>query len=83
MTESVLLAIVGSAVGIALTFGLVDFLVTMFPNNIANLNIPRVEALPIDGRVLAFTIAVSVSARVRSIEIAGRETPARGRMQAR
>src|SRR6266511_4154513 len=61
MTESAVLAIAGSAAGIVLTIWLAGFLVTMFPNNIANLSIPRIEALPIDARVLAFTIALSVA----------------------
>lgn len=60
MTESVLLAIVGAALGMALAVWLTGVLVAMFPNNIANLRIPRVEELPIDGRVLAFTVGVSM-----------------------
>ena len=60
ITESALLAFVGSAVGVALAMWLADFLVGMFPNNIANVSIPQVDALPIDGRVLVFTVAMSI-----------------------
>lgn len=60
MAESVLLAVVGSALGVGLTVALTDVLVAMFPNNIANLSIPQVEHLRIDGRVLAFTTLMSI-----------------------
>jgi putative ABC transport system permease protein len=60
MIESALLAVAGAALGLALTVAFADFLVAMFPNNIANINIPRIEALPIDGRVLAFTMTMAI-----------------------
>jgi predicted permease len=60
LVESVMLAVIGSVVGIGLTFAVTDRLAAMFPNNIANLSIPRVEALRVDTRVLGFTILVSV-----------------------
>jgi putative ABC transport system permease protein len=58
--ESAVLTTAGAALGLLLTFVFADFLVAMFPNNIANLSIPRVEALPIDGRVLVFTLTMAV-----------------------
>ena len=60
MTESIVLAVAGSAMGFALTIVLSNTLVRMFPNNIANLSIPQVERLSIDLRVLAFTVLVAV-----------------------
>jgi predicted permease len=60
MTESIVLAVAGSAIGLALTMVLSNTLVRMFPNNIANLSIPQVERLSIDWRVLAFTVLVAV-----------------------
>lgn len=61
MVESGVLALAGAAAGVVLTVWLADFLVAMFPNNIANLNIPTIEALSIDARVLAFTLALSAA----------------------
>ena len=60
MTESVVLAVAGSALGLALTILFSNALVAMFPNNIANLSIPQVERLSIDTRVLGFTLLVAV-----------------------
>ena len=60
LTESgALLSVMGGGVGLLLTFWSRDFLLALFPNNIANLDIPLVEAIPIDGRVLAFTVAAT------------------------
>jgi predicted permease len=60
LTESALLSILGGAAGLLLTFWSRGFLLGLFPNNIANLNVPTVEAIPIDGRVLGFTMAATV-----------------------
>lgn len=60
VSESFVLATVGGGLGLALAVWTTDLLLAIFPNNIANLNIPKVEAIPIDARVLAFTSAVSI-----------------------
>ena len=60
LTESALLSVMGGVAGLLLTFASRDFLLGLFPNNIANLNIPTVEAIPIDSRVLIFTVAATV-----------------------
>ncbi len=60
LTESVLLSSVGGALGFLLTLWSVNPLLTLLPNNIENLNIPKVEALPIDGRVLGFSLLLSL-----------------------
>ena len=60
LTESALLSVMGGGVGLLLTFWSRDFLLALFPNNIANLDIPLVEAIPIDGRVLGFTLAATL-----------------------
>jgi putative ABC transport system permease protein len=60
MAESVVLASIGGAMGLALTVVVSRFLVAMFPNNIANLSIPTVERLAIDGRVLAFSLVIAI-----------------------
>jgi predicted permease len=60
LTESVLLALVGGALGLLLTLWSANLLVALFPNNVANLNIPVVEEIPINGRVLGFSLLVSL-----------------------
>src|SRR5262245_55487160 len=60
LTEGVLLALVGGALGLLLTLWSANLMVALFPNNVANLNIPVVEEIPIDGRVLGFSLLVSL-----------------------
>jgi putative ABC transport system permease protein len=55
LTESMLLAAVGGAAGVALAYGLTQGLIALDP-----LKIPRVQDIALDGRVLAFTAAVSL-----------------------
>jgi len=60
LTESFLLALVGGALGLLLTLWSANLLVALFPNNVDNLDIPVVEAIPIDGRVLGFSLLISL-----------------------
>jgi predicted permease len=60
LTESALLSLAGGAAGLLLAYWSTGFLLSLFPNNIANLSIPTVQAIPIDARVLAFTIAATL-----------------------
>jgi putative ABC transport system permease protein len=60
LTESVLLSLAGGVAGLLLAYWSAGFLLSLFPNNIANLSIPTVQAIPIDGRVLAFTITATL-----------------------
>ncbi|HWX40199.1 MAG TPA: ABC transporter permease [Blastocatellia bacterium] len=60
LTESLLLSGAGGGLGLAFTFAAVKPLAAIFPNNIANLNIPIVEKIPVDTKVLAFALAVSL-----------------------
>jgi putative ABC transport system permease protein len=55
LTESVLIALLGGAAGVALAIWGVDLLVAMKPANL-----PRLESIGVDGRALLFTLAVSV-----------------------
>jgi putative ABC transport system permease protein len=59
--ESAVLTLAGAALGLALTVAFADALVAMFPNNIANVSIPPIEELPIDARVLAFTMTIAIA----------------------
>jgi len=60
ITESVLLAAIGGAAGLALAAAGKHFLLALFPNDVANLNIPRVTEIPIDRGVLLFAIAITL-----------------------
>ena len=61
LTESVMLALAGGTLGALLTWWMRDSLVTLFPSNIANLNLPLVESVDVGGRVFLFTYAMSVA----------------------
>jgi predicted permease len=60
LTESLMLSLAGGALGIALALWCTNFLVSIFPNDIANLSIPRVEHIPINLPVLFFALAATV-----------------------
>jgi putative ABC transport system permease protein len=60
LTESVLLALIGGSLGVLLALWSANLLVALFPNNVANLNIPVVEEIPINGSVLGFSLLVSL-----------------------
>ena len=60
LTESMLLAGFGCAGGVLLAFWASGLLLQLFPNNIANLNIPQVQSLPLDAGVFAFAIVISL-----------------------
>jgi putative ABC transport system permease protein len=55
LTESLLLSVLGGAAGLFLAAWSVDLLVTVSPNNI-----PRAREIGLDGRVLGFTLMVSL-----------------------
>lgn len=64
LTESLLLAGMGAACGVGLAFACVRTLLALFPQNIANVNIPRLDNIPIDGFVLAFSLLVCLATGV-------------------
>jgi putative ABC transport system permease protein len=55
LTESVLLGVVGGAVGLALAYWTVRLLVAVSPPGV-----PRIDEVSVDGRVLAFTLGIAV-----------------------
>jgi predicted permease len=59
LSESLLLSAIGGIVGLLLAAWGTQVLVRMFPVNIANLNIPKLESLPIDRSVLLFCFVAS------------------------
>jgi predicted permease len=60
MTESLLLAFLAGAAGIVLATAGARFLLTLFPNDVANLNIPKVTEIPMDRGVFLFAIIVTL-----------------------
>jgi putative ABC transport system permease protein len=64
LTESLVLSALGGAVGLLLAFLLVKLLVSLGPTNIPRL--AELDALPVDGRVLGFTLGVSMLAGIIS-----------------
>jgi predicted permease len=63
-TEHALLAIFGGFAGFMLAYLSRQFLLALFPNNIANLNIPTVEGIPVDARVLLFAVGTSLATTI-------------------
>ena len=55
LTESVLLGLLGGVVGIAIAYGALQIVRSTNPGNI-----PRLEAITLDGTVLAFTLTISI-----------------------
>ncbi len=64
LTENLVLATLGGAIGLLLAFLLVKLLVALGPTNIPRLS--ELDALPLDGRVLGFTLGVSMLAGIIS-----------------
>jgi predicted permease len=60
LTEGLALSLIGGALGLVIASGLTSFLLSIFPNNIANLNIPQMTSIPMDVRVFAFTLSAAV-----------------------
>ena len=60
LVESMLLSLAGCALGLLLAAGATNFLVAIFPNNIANLNIPQVTSIPMDVRVFSFALLAAL-----------------------
>jgi putative ABC transport system permease protein len=60
VTESLVLAAIGGATGIPLAFAGTHFLLTLFPNEVANLEIPKVTTIPMDRGVFLFAFAITL-----------------------
>lgn len=56
LTESILLALLGGALGVVLAFWGVDFIKAVAPGDV-----PRIQAVEVDGRILAFALVVSLA----------------------
>jgi len=60
VTESVLLAAMGGAVGLLLALAGTRLPVAIFSNDVMNLQIPRVRAIPVDRGVFLFAFAITL-----------------------
>jgi putative ABC transport system permease protein len=60
VTESMLLAIMGGVTGLLLAFAGTRFLLTLFPNDVSNLSIPKIMEIPIDRGVLLFALGITL-----------------------
>jgi predicted permease len=60
VTESLVLAAIGGAAGMPLAFAGTHFLLRLFPNDVANLGIPKVTQIPIDRGVFAFAFGITL-----------------------
>jgi putative ABC transport system permease protein len=60
LVESLLLAIPAGLLGVVLAAWNTRFLLAIFPNGVANLSIPRVESIPVNGPVLWFSVGITV-----------------------
>ncbi len=60
LTESLLLAVMGGIGGVLLALAGTRLLVGLFPNDVANLQIPKVTEIPVDHGALLFAAAVTL-----------------------
>jgi predicted permease len=60
LTESLLLALLGGVLAVFLAFWCTHLLLGIFPNNVANLSIPKVESIPINASVLGFAVGITL-----------------------
>lgn len=60
LCESLVLSFLGGALGIGLAFVSTRFLLAIFPNGVANLSIPRIDAIPINAPVLGFALGITL-----------------------
>jgi putative ABC transport system permease protein len=60
VTESLVLAAIGGLVSMPLAFAGTHFLLTLFPNDVFNLKIPKVTQIPMDRGVFLFAFAITL-----------------------
>jgi putative ABC transport system permease protein len=60
LTESMMLALAGCALGLVFATWATSVLVRLFPTNIANLSLPKIDHISIDGGVVLFSIVLAM-----------------------
>ena len=61
LCESMVLSLLGGILGSIFAVWSTRFLLSIFPNGIANLSIPKLEAIPINAPVLLFALGVTIA----------------------
>jgi predicted permease len=61
LSESLFLSLLGGGLGVVLAVWSARLLPAIFPNNVANLSIPRVEAIPINAPILWFALGITLA----------------------
>ncbi len=61
LTESLLLSTLGGVLGVLIAYTFAGTLVSLFPTEIANLNVPVVTEIPFDWRVILFAVGVTLA----------------------
>jgi predicted permease len=64
MTESVVLALAGCALGVVVAYWAAGALVRLFPTAVFNQRIPHIESIQFDGWVVAFSFALAIATGV-------------------
>jgi putative ABC transport system permease protein len=60
VTEGLILSAIGSVLGLLLALWCVGSLLALFPTNISNFNIPRLDNIPVDGSVFLFALGLTL-----------------------
>jgi putative ABC transport system permease protein len=60
LVESLLVALTGGALGVWLAGAGVNLLLAFFPKNLGNVGIPKLHEIPIDARVLGFSLLLMI-----------------------
>ena len=66
VTESLVLAAIGGAIGLSLAFAGTHLLLMLFPNDVANLHIPKLTQIPMDRGVFLFAFAITLLTAILS-----------------
>jgi predicted permease len=75
LSEGLVLALMGGALGVVLALFCTRFLIAIFPNNIANLSIPRVETIPVNAPVLCFALGITLLSALAFAAVPAMQSP--------
>jgi putative ABC transport system permease protein len=64
LTESLILAVFGGVAGLVLAVWATQLLVELFPRHVSNLHIPKIERIPLDARVVLFSVGATLFAGI-------------------
>ncbi len=64
LAEGLLLSALAGAIGLAIAVWAKDAMLALFPKNIANLQLPAIETIPLDARVFLFALLATAAAGI-------------------